>query len=79
MNSPLWKLNLGDFERGLILTVLSAVLTVVLEVVSKGGFNINWKSVGAVAATAAIAYLLKNLSTNSENKVLKSEPKEEVK
>ena len=75
MNSKLLWLNLGDFERGLIVAVLSAVLTVIYQSVSTGSFVINWTSVLAVAAASGISYILKNLGTNSEGKILKTDPK----
>jgi len=70
--SGLFKLNSSDFLRGLIVAVLSATLTFIQQFFSaeSGAIgDINWKTVGGVAAASAIAYILKNLFTNSEGEV----------
>ena len=77
--SSLGKLNLGDFEKGLILAVISAVLTYAYDITQTGTLNFDWKKIGAIALTAGIAYLLKNLGTGSGGQVLTNQPKEEVK
>jgi len=81
MPSKFLGLNLGDFERGLIVAVLSAILTVVYDSLSKGlptdlaSMKPMLLSAAGVGLTAGIAYILKNLGTNSEGKILKSESK----
>ena len=55
------KLNWRDVGKGATLSALTAVLTVILEVVQQSGLaGINWTTVGTVALTAFVGYLLKN-------------------
>lgn len=67
--SKLWTLSLSDFWRGLIVAVLASVLTVIVDLL-KAGSVIDWAQVGTVALIAGASYLLKNLSTASDGKVL---------
>jgi uncharacterized membrane protein YjjP (DUF1212 family) len=65
--SEFLKLNGGDFIKGLVVAILSAVLTTVLDLINSGAdfSNINWKLIATASITAGLAYLLKNLSQNS--------------
>lgn len=67
--SDLWKLTIGDFIRGLIVAVISGVLTLFLVVLQTGG-KVDLKTIGTVALTALIAYLLKNLGTDANGDIL---------
>ena len=66
----LWKINLSDFWRGLIVAVFTSVLAVIYEFVQAGNLDINWKSVLLAGLGAGIAYLLKNFSSDSNGRVL---------
>jgi hypothetical protein len=70
--SNLFSLNLNDFWKGLIVTVLMAVLTTTYEVIGAGSLAINWQSVLIAGLGAGIAYLIKNLGTDSTGKFLGS-------
>ncbi len=61
-----FSLNVRDLARGLLLAVISAVLTAVLPIFQAGDFKFNWPAIGAVAGTTAISYLIKNYFTASE-------------
>jgi len=54
-------LGLTDILKGLLLAVISAVLTVLENSLAQGSLTFNWKAIGLVAATTAVSYLLKNL------------------
>ena len=71
--SSFLSLNVQDFLKGLILAVLVAVLTVVQTSFAAGIFTIDWNNIGAVAATAFVAYLSKNLFTPTP-KVIEVDP-----
>lgn len=74
MNSNFLNLNLKDFAKGLLLAVITAVLTSVYEVASTGDFSsIDWKVVLSVAGAATLSYLVKNLLTNSDGEPVKTE------
>lgn len=71
LNKALGYFQLGweDFGKGLVMVVISAVLTSFYEYFTNGTVIV-WSNVESVAAAAAIAYLLKNLGTNSQGKFL---------
>ena len=78
MKSPLWRLNLDDWTKGLVIAVVMAALTVLYEALQKGGFAaINWNLVLTAAVGAAITYLIKNLATGQGDKLLTDKPKGE--
>ena len=68
--SKLGTIKLGDFWRGLIIAVIMAVLTVIYESVQKGSLEISWNSVILAGVGAGISYLLKNLGTGKNGKIL---------
>ena len=68
--TDLWKIQLSDFWRGLIIAVLMAVLTVVYETIQAGSLNISWNAVLLAGIGAGISYLLKNMMTGSGGKIL---------
>lgn len=73
MNSPIFTLNTNDFLKGLIMAVLSTVITVVYQTVEAGSLVFDWKAIGTMALTTALAYVVKNLFTNSTGGFLKKE------
>lgn len=66
--STFLNLNSSDFIKGLIMAVLSSVITVVYQTVEAGSLVFDWKAIGTMALTAALAYIMKNLFTNSTGK-----------
>ena len=66
--SGLFRLNLQDLLKGLVVTVLAVVLGTVLESLKTG--DINWQNVGIVALSAGLGYILKQLSTDEQGKFL---------
>ena len=68
MNSTFLNLNTTDFIKGLIMAVLSTVITIVYQTVEAGSLVFDWKSIGTMALTTALAYIMKNLFTNSAGK-----------
>jgi len=75
MNSTFLTLNSSDFLKGLIMAVLSTVITVVYQTVEAGSLIFDWKSIGTMALTTALAYIMKNLFTNSAGKLFAKEQK----
>ena len=75
MKSKFLSLNTKDFIKGLFLSVLTSVLTIIYSSLQSGSLTIEWKAVGTAAITAALAYITKNYLTNSEDQILKTEPK----
>ncbi len=70
------NLNWNDFGKGLVVAVLTVVVGMIGDIIATGGFPTGpqWKAIGLAGLSAAIAYILKNLLTNSEGKLLRKEP-----
>jgi hypothetical protein len=71
--STFLNLNSSDFLKGLIMAVLSSVITVVYQTVEAGSLVFDWKAIGTIALTSALAYIMKNLFTNSTGKLFAKE------
>lgn len=71
--STLLNLNIQDLAKGLIVTMLTSVLTIAYQTVSAGSLTFDWKAIGLAAITSGLAYLMKNLLTNSEGQFLGKE------
>jgi hypothetical protein len=71
--STFLNLNSSDFLKGLIMAVLSSVITVVYQTVEAGSLVFDWKAIGTMALTSALAYIMKNLFTNSTGKLFAKE------
>jgi hypothetical protein len=73
MQSTLFTLNTTDFIKGLLMAVLSSVITVVYQTIEAGSLVFDWKAIGTIALTSGLAYIMKNLFTNSTGGFLKRE------
>ena len=73
--STFLNLNTSDFIKGLLMAVLSSVITVVYQTVEAGSLTFDWKAIGTIALTTALAYIMKNLFTNSTGKLFAAEQK----
>jgi hypothetical protein len=73
--SKLFNLNAHDFVKGLILALLTAIVTFLTDFAATGAvIDLNTlKKVAVAAAIAMISYLIKNLFTNSADQVAKPE------
>lgn len=73
--SKLFSLNWRDFLKGLLLAILSSVVTFLYQVIQTGiTFDAEFfKSVGVIAVTTLLAYLSKNLFENSSGDLAKPE------
>jgi hypothetical protein len=71
----LFKLNLKDLGKGLLMAFLSALVTSITQAISNGGLPTleQLKAAALIGASAAVAYLLKNLLTNNEDQFLKKD------
>lgn len=73
MKSVFMNLNLADFGKGLLLAVLTSVLTIVYTTIQSGNLSIDWTLVGTTALTSGLGYIIKNLFTNSDGQTFKKE------
>ena len=63
ITSNFLSLNTQDFIKGLIVTIISAVFTLVAESVQQGQFTFDFTNIWHTAFAAGIAYRGKNLLT----------------
>lgn len=73
MNSPFLNIDFNDLGKGLILAVLTSVMTVIYTTVQTGSLSFDWKLIATTAITAALGYLMKNLLTNSKGETFKKD------
>lgn len=71
--STLFTLNTSDFIKGLLMAILSTVITIVYQTVEAGSLVFDWTAIGTMALTSALAYIMKNLFTNSQGLLFKKE------
>jgi hypothetical protein len=73
--SKFLNLNARDFLKGLLVAVLTALLTGVYQLLQMGG-DLSWltlKPVVMASAAAGLSYLIKNLLSNSQDEFAKTE------
>lgn len=76
-NSKFFSLHFGDLFKGAVVAFLSAALAALIQVLEAGALPdlAQLKSSALAGAVAGLAYLCKNLLTNSEGQIAKKEPK----
>jgi len=77
MKSKFLRLDWKDFSRGLLIAFLTAVLTGVINILDAGAVFtwVTLKPVLIAGISAALSYLLKCLATNSQDQLLRREPR----
>lgn len=77
MKSKFLTLDWKDFSRGLLIAFLTAVLTGVINILDAGALFtwVTLKPVLIAGISAALSYLLKCLATNSQDQLLRREPR----
>lgn len=92
ITSDKFSVNWRDALKGLVVAVITAVLSTIYATIEQGGdlFDINYLSILKIALTAGIGYVLKNLlfeppktiaisQSNTENKQVTKDVKQAVK
>lgn len=67
----MFKLGYKDAIKGVIMSVLSAVLTALLNIIQQNGLALTGaelKMIATVAVTTLLSYLLKNFLTDENDK-----------
>jgi len=75
--AKLFNLNVKDFFKGLIMAIITAVITFLaneLQIGSSVDLTL-LKRMGIAAVIAFLSYLVKNMLTNSNDELLTPEPK----
>ncbi len=73
MKSSMFRLNTRDFIKGIVVVIMTAALTLFVQLLQTKGFDLtgaDWQQIGTVAVTAAIGYLMKNLVSDENDQVL---------
>lgn len=71
--SKFFKLDSSDFLKGLIVTVVTAVVAFLAQAMNVPGFSFDgfdWMEILRIAVMAGIGYLAKNLMTTADGQVL---------
>jgi len=70
--TALWTIKLSDWQRGLIIAILTTPLTIIYDSVTATPMSLifDWKKILGAAIAGGIAYILKNFVTGSGGKVL---------
>ena len=76
-SSPFLSLHTKDAIKGLIVAILTSVLTGVYDIIASGAMPTaaQWKTIGIAGLTAGVGYVMKNWLTNSSDQFAKPEPK----
>jgi len=70
MFTKLWTVQMSDWERGLVIAVLTVPLTILYDYLSAGIWEFDWKKILGAALAVGIAYIVKNLTTGVNGKTL---------
>ena len=66
----LWTIKMTDWQRGLVVAILTTPFTIIYDSVSTGALTFDWRKVVAAAIAGGLGYLLKNLVTGQNGKLL---------
>lgn len=66
ISSGFFNLNYRDFVKSALVSVLSTILPIIFDTFSAGSFTLDWKSIGTVAASTFVGYLIKQLLGSKE-------------
>jgi hypothetical protein len=66
-----------DFVKAVVMAILTAVLTALVPILQSGSFptGAQLKTIVLAGLAAGVAYIVKNLLTNSKDELFKAEPK----
>lgn len=71
--SKFMSLNINDFLKGLLMAVITAIVTTVYTIVEQGGLDFspaNLKLIATSAVLAMLAYIMKQLGTHEDGRFL---------
>lgn len=76
MKTGLFTLGNKDIVKGLIMALITSVVTAVYTSLQSGSFpktSSEWRAISLTGISAALAYLMKNFLTNSDDQFGKKE------
>ena len=68
--TKLWTVKLGDVGRAFVVAVLAGPLGIFYDWATMESFQLSWKSVVKGAVAGGVGYLLKNVITGANGKIL---------
>ena len=68
--TTLWTVKLGDVGRAFVVAVLAGPLGILYDWAMMENFQLNWRSVVKGAVAGGAGYLLKNVVTGANGKIL---------
>lgn len=68
--TKLWRLKGSDTWRAFIVAVLLSPVTLIYDTAATGSLTFNWKRILATAIAGGCAYLLKNIFTGKNGRML---------
>ena len=70
--SKLWSIKMSDWQRGLVVAVFTAPLTIIYQSVTTVPITLifDWKAIIGSAIAGGLGYILKNLTTGSKGNLL---------
>ncbi len=79
MFTQLWTIKMSDWQRGLIVAILTTPLTIIYDTVTATPmvFTFDWKKILGAAIAGGIAYFLKNFITGINGQILTNAPPKE--
>ena len=70
MFTNLWNIKMGDWERALIVAILTTPITIIYDTLQAGTLDFDWKKIMGAALAGGVGYILKNFLTGSSGKLL---------
>lgn len=70
--TDLWKVRMSDWQRGLVVAIFTAPLTIIYQTVTSTPITLtfDWKAIVGAALAGGLGYVLKNLATGSGGNLL---------
>ena len=68
--SDLWTIRLSDWQRGLIVAILTAPIGILYDWAVGEGLQLNWRALLKGAIAGGLAYIMKNLITGKQGNLL---------
>lgn len=65
VTSKQFTISISDIWKGLIVAVITPVITIIISSLNAGSLTFDWKVIGVTALTALLAYIIKNFLTPS--------------
>lgn len=77
--SSQFTLNLRDVIKGLIVSVITPIFTIMMQSINEGSLTFNWKAIWMSSLGAGLAYILKNFLTPSQVRITDPEVVKSIK